>query len=307
MTASSGGVMICPTIAADWFALNRASLSRTRYRGDLSRVLGAHNLASGYARQDMDEIEITPVTEPLSAVIEVPGSKSITNRALLIAAMAEGRSVIENVLFSDDTDRMLEALKRLGFQIEIEHGERRVTVNGLGGQIPSSGTDLTVGGAGTAMRFLIPFLTLARGKFRIDGNQRMRDRPIGPLLDTMQRLGASVHSERDHRCPPVVAGCRTAFRGGVTSIDARASSQFVSAMLMPAPLWPEGLRLQVTGEAARPFIEMTLRMMEAWGAKWNIEGDTISIPGGQAYRARRFTVEPDASSASYFAAGAGVG
>jgi len=254
----------------------------------------------------MDEIEITPATEPLSAVIEVPGSKSITNRALLIATMAEGRSVIENVLFSDDTDRMLEALKRLGFQIAIEQAERRVTVTGLGGQIPSSGTDLSIGGAGTAMRFLIPFLTLARGKFRIDGNQRMRDRPIGPLLDTMQRLGASVYSERDNRCPPVVADCRTPFRGGATSIDARASSQFVSAMLMPAPLWPEGLRLQVTGEAARPFIEMTLRMMEAWGAKWNIEGDTISISGGQAYRARRFTVEPDASSASYFAAAAAL-
>jgi len=254
----------------------------------------------------MDQIEITPVTQMLHAKITVPGSKSITNRALLIAAMAEGRSVIENVLFSDDTRRMLEALAQLGFQIAIEESEKRVTVNGLGGQIPSSGCDLRVGGAGTAMRFLIPFLTLARGKFRIDGNQRMRERPIGPLLDAMQRLGASVYSERENRCPPVIADSRGAFRGGATQIDARMSSQFVSAILMPAPLWPEGLRLQVTGDAARPFIEMTLRMMEAWGVKWNIDGDTITIPGGQAYRARRLAVEPDASSASYFAAAAAL-
>ncbi len=254
----------------------------------------------------MNEIEITPATRPLATIVSIPGSKSITNRALLIGAMAEGRSTIENVLFSDDTGHVLESLKQLGFQLTIEEAERRVTISGLGGQIPSSGTDLSVGGAGTAMRFLIPFLTLARGKFRIDGNHRMRERPIGPLLDAMQRLGASVYSERDNRCPPVIADSRTAFRGGATHIDARTSSQFVSAMLMPAPLWPEGLRLQVAGEAARPFIEMTLRMMEAWGAKWNVDGDTITIPGGQAYRARRFVVEPDASSASYFAAAAAI-
>ncbi|HVN29017.1 MAG TPA: 3-phosphoshikimate 1-carboxyvinyltransferase, partial [Candidatus Binataceae bacterium] len=254
----------------------------------------------------MDAIEITPVSKPFSAAITVPGSKSITNRALLIAALAQGRSVLDNVLFSDDTMRMIEALRGLGFQLSVEEDARRITVNGMGGQIPSSGCDLYIGGAGTAMRFLIPLMTLARGKFRIDGNQRMRERPIGPLLDAMQRLGASVYSERDNRCPPVIADSRAGFRGGVTHLDARMSSQFVSAMLMPAPLWPEGLRLQVAGEAARPFIEMTLRMMERWGVKWSIDGDTITIPGGQAYRARRFAVEPDASSASYFAAAAAL-
>jgi 3-phosphoshikimate 1-carboxyvinyltransferase len=134
----------------------------------------------------------------------------------------------------------------------------------------------------------------------------MRERPVGPLLDAMQRLGASVYSERDNRCPPVIADSRNPFRGGATHVDGRMSSQFVSAMLMPAPLWADGLRLQATGDAARPFIEMTLRIMEAWGVKWNIEGDTITIGGGQTYRARRFVVEPDASSASYFAAAAAL-
>lgn len=254
----------------------------------------------------MEAIEITPLTKPLSAIVTVAGSKSITNRALIIAAMAEGRSVIDNALFSDDTRRMIEALRQLGFLISVEENDKRIGINGLGGQIPSSGCDLSIGGAGTAMRFLIPFLTLARGKFRIDGDQRMRERPIGPLLDAMQRLGASVYSERENRCPPVIVESRSAFRGGATHVDARMSSQFVSAMLMPAPLWPEGLRLRIAGDAARPFVEMTLRMMGAWGVKWNIDGDTITIAGGQAYRARPFVVEPDASSASYFAAAAAL-
>lgn len=253
-----------------------------------------------------ESIEITPISRPLRATIEVPGSKSITNRALLLAAMAHGRSVLENVLISDDTERMSEALVHLGFQIETDRAERRIAVEGLGGQIPAHGADLFIAGAGTAMRFLTAFLTLGEGRFRIDGNQRMRERPIGPLLDAMQRLGASVYSERDNRCPPVVVEARASFGGGATSVDARVSSQFVSAMLMPAPLWRDGLRLQVIGEAARPFIEMTLRMMEAWGVSSTVEGDVIVIPGAQAYRARRFTVEPDASGASYFAAAAAL-
>ncbi len=255
----------------------------------------------------MDEIEIKPLARPFSAVVEIPGSKSITNRALLLAAMANGRSVIENALFSDDTNCMMDALGRLGFSVDAGQAGQRVSVEGRGGTIPAAGAELFVGGAGTAMRFLTGFLTLGRGNFRIDGNQRMRERPIGPLLDALQRLGASVYSERDNRCPPVIieAG-RAAFRGGPISIDARASSQFVSAMLMPAPLWPEGLRLQAAGEAARPFIDMTLRMMEAWGVRSSAENGTIVIPGGQRYEARRYLVEPDVSSASYFAAAAAL-
>ncbi len=253
-----------------------------------------------------ESIEIKPLSAPLHAVVEIPGSKSITNRALLLAAMAHGRSVLENVLLSDDTERMSDALVVLGFQVEIDRDARRISVEGLGGRIPAQSADLFVGGAGTAMRFLTPFLTLGQGRFRIDGNQRMRERPIGPLLDAMQRLGASVYSERENRCPPVVVEARAAFAGGVASVDARLSSQFVSAMLMPAALWRDGLRLQVIGEAARPFIDMTLRMMEAWGARSSVEGDVIVIPGGQSYRARRFAVEPDASGASYFAAAAAL-
>ena len=255
----------------------------------------------------VDEIEITPATRPLRAWIALPGSKSITNRALLLAAMASGRSTIESALLSDDTRYMTSALRALGFRVDVDEGAYRISVDGLGGAIPASNADLFVGGAGTAMRFIVGFLTLGRGRYRVDGNQRMRQRPIGPLLDAMQRLGASVYSERDNRCPPVIVEShRSAFSGGETDIDARESSQFVSAVLMPAALWPRGLKLRVVGDTARPFIEMTLRMMEVWGVRSQVEGDLITVPGGQTYHARQFSVEPDASGAGYFAAAAAL-
>ena len=253
------------------------------------------------------EIEIAPLIAPLDARVVVPGSKSITNRALVLATLAQGRSVLESVLLSDDTRYMSEALRVMGFSVEIDEAARRITVSGRGGTIPSHGAEIFVGGAGTVMRFLAAMVTLGEGRFRIDGNQRMRQRPIGPQLDAMQRLGASVYSERDNNCPPVIVDAsRTRFEGGHTSIDARVSSQFVSAILMPAPIWKAGLKLQVIGDTARPFIDMTLRLMETWGAHSSVDGDTILVPGAQWYRAQRFLVEPDASSASYFAAAAAL-
>ena len=237
----------------------------------------------------------------------MPGSKSITNRAMLIAAIAQGRSVIEGALLSDDTRYLAAALRALGFIVEIDEAQRRITVGGQGGMIPARGAELEVGAAGTVMRFLVAMLTLGEGRFRLDGNQRMRQRPIGPLLDALERLGASIYSERDNNCPPVIVDAsRSRFGGGEVSIDARMSSQYVSAMLMPAPLWPLGIKLKVLGETARPFIHMTLRVMEAWGAQSSVEADQITVPGGQWYRAQRYYVEPDASSASYFAAAAAL-
>jgi len=255
----------------------------------------------------VDEIEITPLTGPLDARVVLPGSKSITNRVMVLAALAQGRSVIDSVLLSDDTRYMSDALRVMGFSVEIDESARRMTISGRGGTIPAHGGEIFVGGAGTVMRFIVAMLTLGEGRFRIDGNQRMRQRPMGPQLDAMQRLGASVYSERNNQCPPVIVDAsRTRFEGGETSIDARVSSQFVSAVLMPAPIWKAGLKLRVIGDTARPFIDMTLRLMEAWGAHSSAEGETIVVPGGQWYRAQHFVVEPDASSASYFAAAAAL-
>jgi 3-phosphoshikimate 1-carboxyvinyltransferase len=253
------------------------------------------------------EIEIISARYPLKAAVSVPGSKSITNRALILAAIAHGRSTIDAALLSDDTRHMAAALATLGFTVAIDEAHRRITVEGRGGAIPSTQADLYVGGAGTAMRFLAAFVTLGRGRYRIDGNQRMRTRPIGALVDALSRLGVDAASERGDGCPPVTIDVsKVAFAGGAATIDASLSSQFVSALLIPAPLWPAGLRLTVVGETARPFIEMTIRLMERWGAHSTIEGGTIVVPGGQRYRNGGFTVEPDASSASYFAAAAAL-
>jgi 3-phosphoshikimate 1-carboxyvinyltransferase len=255
----------------------------------------------------LQQFEVIPLSHPIDAEVLVPGSKSITNRAMLIAAIAQGRSVIEGALLSDDTRYMAAALRALGFFVEIDEAGRRITVGGQGGMIPARGAELDVGGAGTVMRFLVAMLTLGEGRFRLDGNQRMRQRPIGPLLDAMERLGASIYSERDNNCPPVIVDAsRSRFSGGEVSIDARMSSQYASAILMPAPLWPLGIKLKVIGDTARPFIDMTLRVMEAWGARSSVEGDQITVPGGQWYRAQRYYVEPDASGASYFAAAAAL-
>ncbi len=256
----------------------------------------------------MDEIKIVPLRHPIAASIRVPGSKSITNRALLLAAMADGRSNISGAGLNDDTRRMAAALGTLGFDLTVDEAGARITVDGRGGVVPAHGGDLDAGGAGTAMRFLLGFLTLGRGHFRLDGNQRMRERPIGPLLDALAALGAPVRAERENGCPPVIIEVgEGGVRGGAARIDAALSSQFVSALLMPAPLWPRGLKLMVTGEAAQPFITMTLRLMERWGASGTMRSGEIVVPGGQRYTAQpNFEVEPDASSASYFAAAAAL-
>ncbi len=255
----------------------------------------------------MDEIEIVPLRHPLAASIRVPGSKSITNRALLLAAMAGGRSTLSAVGLNDDTRRMAGALRTLGFELAVDEAAARMVVDGRAGAIPACGAELDVGGAGTAMRFLLGLLTLGRGRFRLDGNRRMRERPVGPLLDTLVGLGVPVRAERGNGCPPVIIEAAAGgVRGGAARIDAAVSSQFVSALLMPAPLWPAGLELAVTGEAARPFITMTLRLMARWGASATLRGGSIVVPGGQHYAAQSFEVEPDASSASYFAAAAAM-
>ena len=257
---------------------------------------------------DKLEIELAPAQHPLAASVRVPGSKSITNRALLLAAMADGRSIISGAGLNDDTRRMAAALEMLGFEVAVDESAARIVVEGRDGVIPAPGRDLDAGGAGTAMRFLLGFLTLGRGRFRLDGNQRMRERPIGPLLDALSALGITVRAERDNGCPPVLIEVgEDGVRGGVARIDAAISSQFVSALLMPAPLWPRGLELTVDGEAARPFITMTLRLMERWGARATMRDGEIVVPGGQQYAAQKnFEVEPDASSASYFAAAAAL-
>jgi len=252
-----------------------------------------------------DQVEIRPLLGKLAASVTVPGSKSITNRALLMAAMAAGRSTLSSALISDDTRYMIAALQDLGFAVRVNESLGEVEVNGGAGKIPRPQADLFVGGSGTAMRFLAGFLTLGQGAYRLDGNSRMRQRPIGDLLQALSNLGLVARSERDNGYPPVLIEVNGGgFKGGITRIDASLSSQFVSALLLPAPLWPEGLRLTIDGLAAKPFVLMTLRLMQRAGIRCSMDGNVALIPGGQNYRRGHTIVEADASSASYFAAAA---
>jgi 3-phosphoshikimate 1-carboxyvinyltransferase len=253
------------------------------------------------------EIEIPVAKRSLAATVRVPGSKSITNRALLLAAMAGGVSVIRSFLLSDDTQSMITALGALGFDLALDHAGQTITVRGREGIIPANSANLDIGGAGTAMRFLAGFLTLGDGRFRIDGNSRMRQRPIGPLLDALGQVGIEARAENNDRCPPIIIECASKrLIGGAITIDASLSSQFASALLMPAPLWANGLTLTVVGDAAPAFVGMTLSLMRRWGVESSRENNQIIVPGGQRYNSTNFEVEPDATAASYFAAAAAL-
>ncbi len=254
-----------------------------------------------------DERAILPMSAPPDASVRVPGSKSITNRALLLAALADGPSTLSGALFSDDTRYMATALNLLGISVSADERESCLRVAGGGGAWPASDADLFVGNAGTAMRFLVAALALGHGRFRIDGSERMRERPVAALVDSLNQLGADVECEFQNQSPPVIVRAR-GLRGGRAEIDASRSSQFLSALLHVAPYAQEDVEIAVTGELiAQPYVAMTLRVMEHFGV--SVERDdlrTFRIAAGQRYRAADYAIEPDASGAHYFWAAAAL-
>ena len=181
-------------------------------------------------------IEIQPVGKPVQATVKVPGSKSYTNRALLVAALAEGKSHLSGVLFSDDTERMLDSLQKLGHQIEIDRDNCTVQMTGNGGKIPVETADLNIGNAGTAARPLVSYAALGHGTYRFDGAEPMRkSRPMADLLAALRQLGVSVKSEMGNdRFPLVVVA--NGLTGGLVRLNASKSSQFLTSLLMVAPV-----------------------------------------------------------------------
>lgn len=248
---------------------------------------------------------ITPLRTAPDADVPVPGSKSLTNRALVVAALAEGTSRLTNALFADDTAVMVEALRRLGFAVEVDPVALTMTVEGRGGIIPEPAADLDAGGAGTAARFLTAMVALGRGRYRIDGDARMRERPIQDLLDALAMLGAAATATGG--APPVVVEAR-GLRGGRAVVRGEVSSQFLSALLLAAPHADGDVEILVEGHlVGAPYVEMTLAVMEAFGVV--VERDDLRrflVRVGQRYRARAYAVEPDASGAAYFFAAAAV-
>ncbi len=258
----------------------------------------------------MKFIELQPVASPVCGTIRPPGSKSITNRAMVMAALANGPLTLTGVLDSQDTRVMVESLRRLGFHVDQNFADCRCTVHGLGGRIPAEFADLWLENSGTSIRFLTSLCALGTGKYRLDGVERMRQRPIGDLVRALAPLGADIQFEQPNSdCPPIVVhGLGGNLRGGATSIQGDISSQFLSSLLMAAPACREPVHVTVDGElVSRPYVTMTLKMMEAFGARIQYPDDLSSFTiQPQAYRSGTWDIEPDASAASYFLGAAAV-
>ena len=240
-------------------------------------------------------LEIPPLG-PVDAVVTVPGSKSLTNRALLVAALAGGESRLTGCLFSDDTRYMLAALQTLGVACEADEPACTIRVVGCDGRFPRGGVTLFVGNAGTAMRFLTAAAAACGRNIVMDGNARMRQRPIGELLGALRQLGAEVSAVGD--CPPVTTGS-SGLPGGACTFADPQSSQYVSAVLMAAPYARASVSVEVAGTlVSEPYVEMTRAVMAAFDATTERIGKAFRI-APQRYRGRAYAVEPDASSASY--------
>ncbi len=252
-----------------------------------------------------DRLEIQPLRGPADADVAVPGSKSYTNRALIVAALADGKSQISGALQSEDTHFMAEALRALNIDVQSEGPT--FSVEGTGGRIPASRGDLFIGNSGTAARFLTAALGLGRGTYTLDGVPRMRQRPIQDLIDALRPLGVEVHSKAGNGCPPVVIHA-SGIKGGQTSIVGSWSSQYLSAILLAAPYAQNDVEIQVEGNlTSRPYIDITLDTMQEFGVQVrNDSYEQFKVVSGQHYAPTSYVVEPDASNASYFFAAAAL-
>ncbi|HIF00441.1 MAG TPA: 3-phosphoshikimate 1-carboxyvinyltransferase, partial [Fuerstia sp.] len=257
-----------------------------------------------------DVKEIICANAPVSGDIRPPGSKSITNRALILAALADGRSELNGVLNSQDTQVMLDSLSRLGLLVENDLHESRCSVGGCAGRFSQSNADLWLENSGTSIRFLTSLCTIGDGQYRLDGVERMRERPIADLVNALSALGAEVHCEdQTSGCPPVTVNSRShRLTGGVANIAGNISSQFLSSLLMTAPAAETTVQLNVEGElVSNPYVTMTLKMMEAFGVHVEYPEDLSSfLIAPQNYQPQSYEIEPDASAASYFLGAAAV-
>jgi 3-phosphoshikimate 1-carboxyvinyltransferase len=271
-------------------------------------------------------LEIVPLSSPPSATVTVPGSKSITNRALVLAALAtcEDGVRLTGVLRSEDTEVMIESLRRLGYFVDEDWPAAAVTVRWQRvpnrGVVPAEAADLWVGNSGTTVRFLTALVSLTNGRYRLDGVPRMRERPINDLLDALRQLAVDARSETGNGCPPVVVAA-DGWKSNAVRVRGDVSSQFLSGLMMASVaawrgIYPPrpganalgNIRIQIDGPlVSKPYVDMTLGVMEDFGiaAGWETE-DTIVVEGHWEGIPQSFAIEPDASAASYFWAAAAI-
>ncbi|HZY88515.1 MAG TPA: 3-phosphoshikimate 1-carboxyvinyltransferase [Gemmataceae bacterium] len=259
-------------------------------------------------------LEVKPLARPPHATVRVPGSKSITNRALVLAALTRRGCEVKGALRSEDTNVMIESLRRLGFSVAEDWASGTVAVRSpnVCRVIPADSADLWVANSGTTMRFLTALVSVGSGRYRLDGVARMRERPIGGLLDALRQVGVEALSEADNGCPPVIVAPRGGWQGSEIHIRGDVSSQFLSGLMMAAVAsqkeW-RTVRLFLDGPlVSAPYVEMTLDMMEAWGieAGWDRDGKVIMVEPHWQGSPAQYGVEPDASAASYFWAAAAL-
>lgn len=246
----------------------------------------------------VDPLPLRRLTEPPDATVALPGSKSLTNRALLCAGLAAGRSELTGVLFSDDTEAMLAALEQMGAALQVDRDACTVSIEGLGGVLPAESLNIDARQSGTTGRFLAPLIAVAPNGGVLDGHQQLRDRPMSDQVEALRSLGAHLVSDEGHLPLRSDGG---GVRGGGVQVNGATSSQFVSGLLLCGPLFDEGVDLEVMGSlVSRPYLDMTIAVMEAFGVP--VEHDDqrrFGCPHG-VYASQHHAIEPDASAASYF-------
>ena len=254
-------------------------------------------------------IELTPECQSVNATLRVPGSKSISNRALVLAALAsDGKPcTLAGMLQSEDTLVMIDCLRKLGYSVMEDWPNGEVTITRLGPRrIPTDNAKLFVANSGTTIRFLTAALSLEDGRYELDGIARMRERPIGDLLDALQQLSVDAISITDNGCPPIVINAN-GLKGGNVTIRGNVSSQYISGLMMAAPFAENPLSIELVGEVvSQPYIDMTVKMLETWGVHVDRPSAHHYIINQTWTPLPRYEIEPDASSASYFWAMAAI-
>ncbi len=254
---------------------------------------------------------VRKLAAPIDWVVEVPGSKSMTNRALLMAALANGSTMLKGVLFSDDSRNFLGSLQSLGFRVEIDEAAKTVTVEGLNGRIPVTEGEIYVGSAGTAARFLTAMLAMAEGTFVVNASKQMKMRPMKPLFEVLENIGAEITCLEEEGHLPVrirgIGGRLPAHEMCRLSLDISESTQFLSALLLVAPMVKQGVRIEITSERRDgAYIRITRRMMKQFGAEVDFDGANYTVQSKTTYRPGCCQIEPDVSAACYFYAAAAL-
>jgi 3-phosphoshikimate 1-carboxyvinyltransferase len=264
-----------------------------------------------WTSQFPETLAIEPMSRPPRATVRVPGSKSISNRALILAALSHPTkgSELRGILRSEDTEVLIDALLALDIRVRTDSPDDVVHVRrGVWGRIiPAESADLFVANSGTSMRFLTALVSLGQGRYRIDGVSRMRERPIEDLLAALRQLGVRVSTERQDGYPPVLVEAN-GLSGGPVRIKGDVSSQFLSGLLMAAPLAQREMTIEVEGPiVSAPYVAMTVEMMRQFGVEVETDGARyFRVPTRPWYDARSWDIEPDASAASYFFAAAAI-